>query len=188
MTDDGQIAAPASAAAPSDARAKKYAWFLEVARRNAQLGSHYGEVPRVHKPTAQEFLDQFYSQNKPVVIEGALDDWPALERWQDPEYLKRTSGDAIVEVQANRESDENFEINSPNLKKEMKFADFVDIIESGVETNDWYITANNTGKNLEALRALRGGHSVPGVTSRTIPTRASSGTARRACSRRSTTT
>jgi Cupin-like domain len=149
--------AQVAAAQPSssDARTKKYAWFLEVARRNAQLGSHFGEVPRVHKPSAQEFLDHFYSQNKPVIIEGALDDWPALELWQSGDYLKSRNGDATVEVQANRESDADYELNSVKFKKEMNFGEFVDIIESGVETNDWYITANNTGKNLEALRPLR---------------------------------
>lgn len=151
-------AAPQAQAAPSgdgSTLAKKYAWFLEVTRRNRQLGSTYGEVPRVHKPSKQEFLDQFYSENKPVIIEGALDDWPALELWQDGQYLKDKNGDAIVEVQAKRTSDENYEINSQAHKKEMSFGEFVDIVESGVETNDWYMTANNTGKNLEALRRLR---------------------------------
>jgi hypothetical protein len=146
---------PAAAAAVttgSDNRAKKYAWFLEVARRNAQQGSHFGEVPRVQKPSKQEFLDEFYSQNKPCIIEGAINDWPALEKWKSADYLKEKCGDAIVEVQANRNSDENYELNSQKLKKEMTFGEFVDIVESGVETNDWYMTANNSGRNVEALR------------------------------------
>jgi hypothetical protein len=142
-------------AAAGDARARKYAWFLEEMRRNAQLGAAYGKVARVTKPTKDEFLNEFYAQNRPVIIEGAIADWPALERWNDPEYLKAKNGEAIVEVQANRESDSDYELNSVKHKKDMKFGDFVDIIESGVETNDWYMTANNTGKNLDALRALR---------------------------------
>ena len=139
-------------AAGGDNRAKKYAWFLEVARRNAQQGSQFGQVPRVHKPSRQEFLDQFYSQNRPCIIEGAINDWPALEKWKSADYLKEKCGDRIVEVQANRNSDENYELNSEKLKKEMTFGDFVDIVESGVETNDWYMTANNSGRNVAALK------------------------------------
>lgn len=135
-------------------RAAKNAWFLEVARRNAKLASDWGTVPRVQKPSREEFLDRFYSQNKPVVIEGALDDWPALEKWQSGDYLKERCGDAIVEVQANRESDDDYELNSIKHKQEMRFSEFVDIVESGVETNDWYMTANNSGKNKQAIRAL----------------------------------
>ncbi len=134
-------------------RAEKYAWFLEVARRNAQQSSTYGEVPRVKKPSRQAFLDEFYSQNRPCIIEGAMDDWAALTKW-DGEYLKAKCGDKIVEVQANRDSDSNYELNSQKLKKDMRFGDFVDTVESGVETNDFYITANNGGKNKEALKDL----------------------------------
>jgi hypothetical protein len=147
-------AAPQQVAGGSN-QAKKFKWFLEVIRRNQQLSAHYGEVPVVQKPSKEEFLEQFYSQNKPCIIKGALDDWPALELWQNGEYLKERNGDAIVEVQANRESDSDYELNSQKHKKEMNFGEFVDILERGDETNDWYMTANNTGKNLEALRALR---------------------------------
>lgn len=134
-------------------QADKYAWFLEVARRNAQLSSTFGTVPRVKKPSRQAFLDEFYSQNKPCIIEGAMDDWPALTKW-DGDYLKAKCGDAIVEVQANRNADADYEMNSQKLKKDMTFGEFVDIAESGVETNDFYMTANNSGKNKAALRPL----------------------------------
>jgi ribosomal protein L16 Arg81 hydroxylase len=57
-------------------------------------------------------------------------------------------------AEANRSSDANYEINQTKLKKEMTFGEFVDIVESGIETNDWYITANNSGKNKTALKDL----------------------------------
>ncbi len=69
-------------AAPSlDKKLKKRDWVLEVYRRTARQATTFGQVPRVRKPTRQEFLDNFYAQNRPVVIEGAMDDWPALTRW-----------------------------------------------------------------------------------------------------------
>ena len=54
-------------------------------------------------PRRQEFLDNYYALNRPVVIEGAMDDWPAMTR-VDVDKLKRRFGDRTVEVQANRET------------------------------------------------------------------------------------
>src|SRR2546425_1112160 len=86
----------------------------------------------------------------PHAIEGAMDDWPALTRWT-AEYLKQRLGDRVVEVQANRNSDANYEQNQFNLKKEMPFGAYVDLVEAAGPTNDYYITANNSGKNRENL-------------------------------------
>jgi hypothetical protein len=145
----------AGAAQTSNAKAEKFAWFLENQRRAARMGSTFGQIPRVTKPSRQAFLDDFYSQNRPCVIEGAMDDWPAMTLWTG-DYLKSRCGDRTVEVQANRNSDANYELNQTKLKREMTFAQFVDVVESGGETNDFYITANNSGKNKAALRELWG--------------------------------
>jgi hypothetical protein len=134
-------------------RVKKRDWVLEIYRRSARQASTFGKVPRVPKLSRQAFLDDFYSQNKPVVMEGAMDDWRALTEWT-ADNLKRRLGDRIIEVQANRNSDTNYEINQTKLKQDMPFGEFVDITESAGQTNNWYITANNTGKNLAALREL----------------------------------
>jgi hypothetical protein len=135
-------------------KVKKRDWVLECQRRAARQATTYGSVPRVRRPNRAEFLDRFYSQNKPVVIEGAMDDWPAMTRWTDADYLKSKCGDRVVEVQANRNSDANYELNQTKLKQEMTFAQFVDLTETAGQTNNWYITANNSGKNKEALKEL----------------------------------
>jgi hypothetical protein len=145
-------AAPAPAGTV-DAKIKKRDWVLEIYRRSARQGSTFGQVARVRRPSRQEFLDKYYARNEPVVIEGALDDWPARTRWT-PEYFKERFGDRLVEVQANRNSDPDYEINSTKLKKEIRFGDFVDVVESIGPSNDWYLTANNDGKNKENLKEL----------------------------------
>ena len=43
-----------------------------------------------------------------------------MTRWTG-DYLKQKCGSQIVEVQANRNSDANYEINQTKLKKEMTF-------------------------------------------------------------------
>jgi hypothetical protein len=134
-------------------KVKKRDWVFEIYRRSARQASTFGQIPRVRKPSRQQFLDEYYSQNRPAVLEGALDDWPALKRWT-PDYLKQRLGDRIVEVQANRNSDPNYEIESGKFKKEMRFGEYVDLVETRGATNDYYITANNSGKNKENLKEL----------------------------------
>ena len=46
-----------------------------------------GNVERVVAPSAAEFRERFENPRRPVVIEGALRDWPAMTRW---------TGDALV--------------------------------------------------------------------------------------------
>jgi len=84
---------------------------------------------------------------------GAMDDWPAMTRWTADE-LKRRFGDWVVSVQANRERDANYELNSAKLRSEMTFGEFVDLTETIGESNNYYITANNSDANREALKDL----------------------------------
>ena len=131
----------------------KREWVLECYRRSAKQSTKHGHVPRLAKLSRQAFLDEHYALSRPVVMTGAMDDRPAMTRWtlQD---LKRRFGDRIVAVQANRDSDANYEVNSDKLRKEMAFGDFVDLVESAGETNNFYMTANNAGMNNEVLREL----------------------------------
>lgn len=143
-----------TAAAPvrggSSARAAKYAWWMEVQRRMDRLSSTHGIVPRLRRPSNEHFRDAFYAPNRPCLIEGAIDDWPALTRWT-PDYLKATCGDAVVEVEGNRESADTGLLN---VNRTMRFGDFVDLVAQGGASNDWYMTAQNDRGNVAALSAL----------------------------------
>jgi ribosomal protein L16 Arg81 hydroxylase len=140
-------------AGSDEAKLLKSNWVLEMYRRSARQGTTFGQVPRVPKLSRQAFLDEHYAANRPVVMTGAMDDWPAMTRWTDEE-LKRRFGDRVVEVQANRNTDANYEINQTKLRTEMPLAEFVDLTATVGETNNYYITANNSGKNKAALREL----------------------------------
>src|SRR6185437_4222056 len=136
-----------------DSKINKRDWVLEIYRRSARQASAFGQVPRVRQPSRQEFLDKYYARNEPVVIEGALDDWPALTRWTR-QYFQQRFGDRLVEVQANRHADPHYEINASKHQKTMRFRDFVELVESLGPSNDWYITARNGGTNQEQLKEL----------------------------------
>jgi len=135
------------------AKIDKRDWVLECYRRTARQASWHGRVPRVPKLSRQQFLDEYYALNRPVVMTGAMDDWAAFTRWTSPE-LKRRFGERVVSVQGNRNSDPKYEQNSERLRREMSFGKYVDLVESSGGTNDFYITANNSDANNQALKEL----------------------------------
>jgi [protein]-arginine 3-hydroxylase / protease len=52
-------------------------------------------IERVEKLSPEVFYRDFVRRNRPVVIRGVVDQWPALARWS-PEYLGATYADARV--------------------------------------------------------------------------------------------
>jgi hypothetical protein len=110
-------------------------------------------IERRERLSRDEFFEQYYFQNRPVIITGAFDFWPARTQWTF-DYLRARCGNAEVEVQFGRESDADYEVNQPKLKRMMRFVEYVDLVERSGSTNDFYMTANNTSHNREALAAL----------------------------------
>ena len=153
LTAARQVGARTKGGEASDAKLQKRDWVLECYRRAARQAGWHGQVPRVPRLSRQQFLDEYYALSRPVLMTGALDDWPALTRWTLPE-LKRRFGERMVSVQANREADPQYEQNSDRLRRDMAFGEFVDRVQEAGETNDLYITANNSGTNREALEEL----------------------------------
>ncbi|HEU4405646.1 MAG TPA: cupin-like domain-containing protein [Polyangiaceae bacterium] len=49
------------------------------------------QVPRIPASGVRFFFDEFYCQDRPVIITGALRDWPCFRTWT-PEYLKGALG------------------------------------------------------------------------------------------------
>jgi hypothetical protein len=134
-------------------RLRKREWILSVYSELNRMRTASGLIERRERLSRDAFFEQYYSQNRPVIITGAFDFWPARSRW-NWDYFRERCGDCEVEVQFGRESDANYEINQPMLKRMMRFADYVDLVEQSGPTNDFYMTANNTSHNRAALAAL----------------------------------
>jgi hypothetical protein len=49
------------------------------------------EVPRVERPSRREFEERFLGPQRPVIISGAMEGWPARERWTN-DYLTEKVG------------------------------------------------------------------------------------------------
>jgi hypothetical protein len=147
--------APAAAAQPDARTARALArrdWLLDVMERQRALSRQASGIARVRDLSSEAFLDHFYAPGRPVIIEGAMAGWPALERWT-PEYLRAAVGEAVVEYQSGRSRNPEFELQKDRHKKRAPFSRFMELIEGG-QGNDAYITAYNSGSNAAALAPL----------------------------------
>ncbi len=160
-------ASPATSAQPADAtlppsrddelrRAslalRKREWLLDALEQHRQLAPSAAEIERRVALGSDEFLDQYYSAGRPVILAGEMEDWPALSRWT-PAYLKEAVGSAVVEYQGDRSTSAEFEMYKDAHRREIPFDRLIDLITSAAG-NDAYITAYNSARNTEALAVL----------------------------------
>jgi len=54
-------------------------------------------IERLHRPTRAEFEERFLRPQKPVIITGAMDSWPVLNRWSN-EYLRERAGTRSLRI------------------------------------------------------------------------------------------
>jgi hypothetical protein len=132
---------------------KKLESISEVKCCLRKLSPQSQVIERREKVTREEFLEKYYSTNTPVILTNMMDDWKAMSSWC-PEYLKSQYGDVEVEIQSNRNSDPNYEINKENHKRIIKLAQYVDHVVTSGETNDYYMVANNSNLEREELKSL----------------------------------
>ncbi len=134
-------------------RLRKRDWLLATYRKLNRLHPLSGQVERRHKLGRDEFLADYYSTNRPVIITGMMDDWPAMRKW-NLDYFQERFGDREIEVQMGREAGPNYEIEREKYLSRIKFSKFVDMVRAAKGTNDFYLTANNNSINKQALPEL----------------------------------
>jgi hypothetical protein len=134
-------------------RLKKREWLLGAYRKLSRLHPKSGEVARRHKLARDEFLESFYCVNRPVIITGMMDDWPALRKWS-LDYFEEKLGDREVDVQLGREANGNYEADREKYRRRMRFSQFIEKVRTSGVTNDFYITANNNSANKDVLPEL----------------------------------
>ncbi len=83
-------------------------------------------VPRVETITKEDFIHNYFKPQKPVVIERAIEDWPAFSKW-DLDYMKEVAGNITVPLYDDRPVDYKDGFNEPHA--EMKMSDYVDLLK-----------------------------------------------------------
>lgn len=72
-------------------------WLLTVTERQRDLSDATAGVAWVSGISSQEFLDNFYAASRPVLIDGEMAGWPALDRWT-PDFLEPHVGRTGIEL------------------------------------------------------------------------------------------
>jgi len=122
-------------------------WILSV---KSDLYNNVNKIMELNKlPQWESFLNNFYAQNKPVIIRNSL-----LEVYKkyDIYYLYNTYDNFEVEIQANRENTENYESKSNDLKSNMGFKDFLNIVNNQTSNNIYMTANNNNNENIKHIK------------------------------------
>lgn len=128
-------------------------WILDITERQRTLIGTPGQIEETGPLTGEAFLERFYAASRPVVMRGAIGEWPALDKWT-PDYLKQRVGTTEIEVQGGRNGAADFELHKDNHKRTMAFDRFIDRIVETSSGNDLYLTAYNSAANRNALAVL----------------------------------
>lgn len=137
-------------------RLGKANWTLNLLASLRNTSVNAGKVEKLGLLTldTDTFFEKYYFTNTPLLIDDVCTSWPAYKKWT-PKYLSKTVGDVEVEIQSGRTSDPLYEEQRVNFIKNVKFSDFIDSIKNA-DTNDVYLTANNTEVNRKALDPIWG--------------------------------
>jgi [protein]-arginine 3-hydroxylase / protease len=86
-------------------------------------------IDRIAPPSVDEFEARYVKRSRPVIVRGAIDDWPAMKLWS-PEHLKVRFGNRQVRVARAR----NGTFYDPKVGlhyESIRFADYVDLLAAG---------------------------------------------------------
>jgi hypothetical protein len=146
---------PKPAPAPRDDSAlalKRRDWLLHVMEQQRALSPYASGLLTVDAPSGEDFLHNFYAPGRPALIKGAMEGWPAREKWT-PDYLADAIGDAQIEYQGGRTQATDYELAKDRHKRRAPFRQFITQVRDG--GNDAYLTAYNSAANGPALAPLQ---------------------------------
>lgn len=84
-------------------------------------------VDRVKNITKEEFIENYYKPQRPVLIENLTQDWPAFNKWS-LDYIQERAGDQTVPLYNNEPAKGKQSVYAP--VKEMKLRDYIEILKT----------------------------------------------------------
>lgn len=105
------------------------------------------EIDRVKTISKQDFYNNYFKKQKPVVIEKLTEDWPAYQKW-NLNYIKDIAGDKIVPLYDDRPVSHEDGFNEAHAK--MKMSDYVELLLS--KPTNYRIFLYNLMKEVPSLK------------------------------------
>ena len=97
----GEVAGGEGAAGSSRGARKRKRPAADDGPRRPLHGLQTSPVLRLHQPSQASF-ERALALAVPVVVTGEMDDWPALRRWADLEYIRRRAGRRTVPIEVGK--------------------------------------------------------------------------------------
>ena len=101
-----------------------------------------------------EFYDNYYCSNLPVILKGMGSASPALHKWS-PGFFAKNYGSVPVQITSDRYNIPDYEANFRRTTRTVTMAEFVKRLSVDGETNDFYLVARNYFFENPAFAGLR---------------------------------
>lgn len=131
---------------------KKRDALLNTLDHYQRLDPDYLKLTPRELPPFADFIRDYYSKNRPGLFKAAVKNWPAMQ-WTPRNLVDKVGASTIIEIQQGRDANKQYEIDKDYLKRNIRFGDFIDNVESA-DTNDFYLTANNLAINNGPFKNL----------------------------------
>jgi hypothetical protein len=90
---------------------------------------HARPIPRLdaRSLTPESFLANCMTSSTPCILTHAIDNWPALSRWVDSDYLKKKAGSRLIPVETYEKGDETQTYLTDSWRQEvMSLGDYIE--------------------------------------------------------------
>ena len=84
-------------------------------------------IERVETISKQDFVNQYYKKQKPLIVENLTEDWPAYNKW-NLNYIKEVAGNKTVPLYDDRPVSHKDGFNQAHM--EMKMTEYLDLLNS----------------------------------------------------------
>lgn len=105
------------------------------------------QIERVKTISTEDFYNNYYKKQKPVVIEQLTHHWPAFQKWK-LSYIKEIAGDKTVPLYDDRPVSDKDKFNQAHAS--MQMSDYIDLLES--QPTSYRIFLYNLMKEVPALQ------------------------------------
>ncbi|HET9959422.1 MAG TPA: cupin-like domain-containing protein [Polyangiaceae bacterium] len=139
-------------AAPHLIQERRADLLIRLQRTVARQAQHPASIERRPTPSASDFYDHYCAWQVPVIFTDLLAT-TAARHWT-PESLAERFGGVELKVASGRNSDPDYDRNTPKHTSSMKLGEYVDRVLASGATNDIYMVANHRNIARPELRPL----------------------------------
>jgi len=111
------------------------------------------QVPVETNIEATSFFENYYTANRPVILKGIVNKWPAVDKWS-LDFFRHEFGSTVIQYQCRDLSDDHVQAFFENSRLGT-LASYIDLIESdGPDVRQYYLMSQDQLLRRIAFRRL----------------------------------